>query len=195
MSGGKQSGGTSPGRKDQDGPGMLSKGFQTQDGHGVVNIFCLLSVRVRTHVVSTTVCAKGSVHTLTCCTHIVVHIARAHFVCAHPHMFMRVRSNASKFNMFRNSSSRSVPIPSSGNFPLSAVRSRLRSAGGVSHKSLLTAAIHPASELSFPGLDPCSDSLPLGVPAVKLDATPGLISDSPIFFFFKPTSGSGTVCS
>ena len=36
MIGGKQTGGTSPGRRDQDGPGMKSEGFQTQDGHTVM---------------------------------------------------------------------------------------------------------------------------------------------------------------
>ena len=77
---------------------------------------------------------------------------------------------------------------------LTAVTSRLSSAVGVSHKRLLTAAIQPASELSF-ALDPCSDSLLLGVSAVELDATPGLISGSPTFLFFKPTSGSGTISS
>ena len=30
------------------------------------------------------------VHTLTCCTHNFLHITRAHFVCAHPHIFMRL---------------------------------------------------------------------------------------------------------
>ena len=78
--------------------------------------------------------------------------------------------------MFRNSSSRPAFNSSSGNFPLSAVRSRLRSTIGVSHKSLLTAAMHPASKFSFPALDPCKNSHLLGVSAVKLDAPPGLIS-------------------
>ena len=35
----------------------------------------------------------------------------------------------------------------------------------------------------------------LGVSAVKHDAPPGLISGSPNFLFFKPTSGSGTISS
>ena len=60
--------------------------------------------------------------------------------------------------MFCNSSSRPAFNSSSGNFPLSAVRSRLRSTVGTSHKKLLTAAILPANELSF-ALDPCPDSL------------------------------------
>ena len=77
-----------------------------------------------------------------------------------------------------------------GNCPLSAVQSRLRSTDGVSHKSLLTATMHPARKLSFSALDPRSDSLLLGVSAVKLDAPPGLISGSPIFLFFKLASGS-----
>ena len=50
----------------------------------------------------------------------------------------------------------------------------------------------PANELSF-ALDPCSDSLLLGVSAVELDALPGLISGSPIFLFFKFASGSSTI--
>ena len=91
-------------------------------------------------------------------------------------------SNASKFNMFCNSSSRPTFNSSSGNCPLSAVRSRLRSTVGMSHRRLLTAATQPANELSF-ALDPCSDSLLLGVSAVELDASPGLISGSPISSF------------
>ena len=86
--------------------------------------------------------------------------------------------------MFCNSSSRPAFNSSSGNFPLSAVRSRLRSTVGMSHERLLTAAIQPANELSF-ALYPCSDSLLLGVSAVELDAPPGLISGSPIFLFFQ----------
>ena len=71
--------------------------------------------------------------------------------------------------MFRNSSSRPAFNLSSGNFPFSAVQSRLRSTDGVSHKSLLTAAIHPANKLSFSALDPCSDSHLLCVSAVNPD--------------------------
>ena len=96
--------------------------------------------------------------------------------------------------MFCNSSSRPAFNSSSGNFPLSAVRSRLRSTVGASHKRLLTAAIQPANELSF-ALDPCSDSPLLGVSAVKLDGPPGLIPGSPIFLFFKLASGSSTISS
>ena len=63
---------------------MKSEGFQSQDGHGVM-IFALflLVVRVRTHEAATTVCATGGVHTLICCTHIFLHIARALCICAH----------------------------------------------------------------------------------------------------------------
>ena len=57
-------------------------------------------------------------------------------------------------------------------FPLSAVRSRLKSTDGVSQRSLLTAAMHPASKFPFPALDHCSDSHLLGVSAVELDAPP-----------------------
>ena len=62
MVGGKQIGGTSPGRKDQGGLGMKSEAFQTQDGYGVM-IFLLffLVVRVRTIVVATTVYPSHSV--------------------------------------------------------------------------------------------------------------------------------------
>ena len=95
--------------------------------------------------------------------------------------------------MFRSSSSRPAFKSSSGNFPLSAVRSRLRSTDGVSQESLLKAAMRPGSKFSFPALDPCSDSPLLGVSAVKLDAPPELISGSPIFIFFKLTSGFGTI--
>ena len=76
-----------------------------------------------------------------------------------------------------------------GEIPLGAVRSRLRSTDVMSHRSLLTDAMHPASKFSFPALDPCSDT------HQKLDAPPGLISGSPTFLFFKPTSGSGTISS
>ena len=51
--------------------------------------------------------------------------------------------------MFRNSSSRPAFNSSSRNFPLSAVRSRLRSTDGVSQRSLLTAAIHPPVHSHF----------------------------------------------
>ena len=59
--------------------------------------------------------------------------------------------------------------PKSLQLAVSAVRSRLRSTDGVSHKSLLTAAIHPASKLSFSALDHCSDSHLLCVSAVNPD--------------------------
>ena len=42
-------------------------------------------------VVATTVCTTGSVHTVICCTHIFLHIARAQ---SHSHMFMRVHIHA-----------------------------------------------------------------------------------------------------
>ena len=45
----------------------------------------------RTHVVATTVCTTGCVHTLTCCTHIFLHIARAQ---SSSHIFMRVHIHA-----------------------------------------------------------------------------------------------------
>ena len=48
-------------------------------------------------------------------------------------------------------------------------------------------------EFVVPALDPCSDSHLLGVSAVKIDAPSGLISGSPIFLFFKLTSGSRTI--
>ena len=48
-------------------------------------------------------------------------------------------------------------------FQLSAVRSWLRSTDGVSHRSILTAALRPASKFALSALDPCSDSLLLGV--------------------------------
>ena len=59
-------------------------------------------------------------------------------------------SNSSKFDMFRHASSRPAFNSSSGNFPLSAVRSRLWSTDGVSHRSLLTAAMHPPVNSHFP---------------------------------------------
>ena len=102
-------------------------------------------------------------------------------------------SNSSKFNMFRNSSSRPAFNSSSGNFPLSPVRSRLRSTDGVSQRSLLTAAMRPASKFSFPALGTSSDYHLLGVSAVKLDAPPGSTSGSPIFLFLKLTSASCTI--
>ena len=71
---------------------------------------------------------------------------------------------------------------SGGNFPPNAVRSRLRSTEGVSHKSLLTAAIHLSRKLSFSALDPCSDSHLLGVSAFQLDAPLVFISVSPFIF-------------
>ena len=44
-------------------------------------------VRVRTHVVATAVCATGSVHTRTCCTHIFLHRTHTHFLSVHnPHI-------------------------------------------------------------------------------------------------------------
>ena len=59
-----------------------------QDGHGVVSTeFSRQFFGFRTHVVATTVCATGGVHTLTCRTHIFLHMARAQ---SHPHIFMRV---------------------------------------------------------------------------------------------------------
>ena len=45
--------------------------------------------------------------------------------------------------------------------------------------------MHPASKCSLSALDPCSDSHPLGVSAVLLDAPPALISGSPIFLLFQ----------
>ena len=89
--------------------------------------------------------------------------------------------------MFRNSSSRPALNSSSGNFPLSIMRSRLRSTDGVSHWSLLTAAMHLARKFSLTALNPCSDSLLLGVSTVKLDAQ--------IFRFFGMTSGYCTISS
>ena len=59
-----------------------------QDGHGVMNVdFSDRFSGFRTHVVVTTVCTTGGVHTLTCCTHIFLHMARAQ---SHLHIFMRV---------------------------------------------------------------------------------------------------------
>ena len=55
------------------------------------------------------------------------------------HLLIQTRQNSTCFStqvLTLNSSS--------GNFPLSAVRSRLRSTDGVSQRSLLTAAMHPA---------------------------------------------------
>ena len=46
------------------------------------------AVKVRTHVAATTVCATVGVHTLTCCTYMLLHITRAHFclrIVAHLH--------------------------------------------------------------------------------------------------------------
>ena len=72
----KPTGGTSISGNDQDGHGMMKsdtfKGF-------------------RTHVVATTVCTTVSVHTLTCCTHIFLHRARAQ---SHLHIFTRVHIHA-----------------------------------------------------------------------------------------------------
>ena len=54
-----------------------------------------LVVGFRTHVVATTVCVRREVYTLTCCARTCsLHIARAHLVCAHPHIFMRVQTHA-----------------------------------------------------------------------------------------------------
>ena len=93
--------GTSTGKKDQDGHGMMKsenfRGFRTQttkwkkcqDGHGVMNDYFSwqgfldrVFEGVRTHVLVTTVCTTGVVHTLTCRTHIFPHLARAQ---SHPH--------------------------------------------------------------------------------------------------------------
>ena len=40
-------------------------------------------------------------------------------------------------------------------------------------RSFLTTAMRPANKFSFPALDPLSDSILLGVSAVKFDAPPG----------------------
>ena len=47
--------------------------------------------RFRTHVVVTTECTTEGVHTLTCCTHIFLHIACAQ---SHLYIFMRVHIHA-----------------------------------------------------------------------------------------------------
>ena len=65
MIGGKQTSGISPSGKDQDGQEV----FFSSEGS-----------------------CEGGAHTLICCTHIFLHIARAHFICAHPHIFMRAHS-------------------------------------------------------------------------------------------------------
>ena len=73
------------------------------------------------------------------------------------------------------------------------MRFRPKSTDGVSQRSLLTAAMHPAKKFSFSALDRCSDSHLFGVSAVELAAPPALISGSPMFLFFKLTSSSGTI--
>ena len=94
----KPTDGTSTSKKGQDRHGMrIFKGFRTQttnwsffcqDGHGVMNVdFSDRFSGFRTHVVVTTVCTTAGVHTLTCCTHIFLHMARAQ---SHLHIFMRV---------------------------------------------------------------------------------------------------------
>ena len=81
---GKPAGGTSASEKDQDGHGMMkSKDFFSKKN--------IIFEGCRTHVVATTVCPTGSVHTLTCCTHIFLHMARAQ---SHLHIFMRVHIHA-----------------------------------------------------------------------------------------------------
>ena len=62
--------------------------FFCQDGHGVMNVdFSDRFSGFRTHVVVTTACTTAGVQTLTCCTHIFLHMARAQ---SHLHIFMRV---------------------------------------------------------------------------------------------------------
>ena len=94
----KPTDGTSTSEKDHDGHGMMKSAnfkrvpnpnnefdiFFCQHGHGVMNDFFLDRVFstefffcARTHVVATTVCTTGSVHALTCCTHIFLSTARS----------------------------------------------------------------------------------------------------------------------
>ena len=96
--------------------------------------------------------------------------------------------------MFLNSSSRPAFNASSGNFPFCAVPSWLRSTDGVSHKTSLTAAMRPVNKLLLSAFDACSDSLTSDVSAVKLDAPPVLISDSPVFSFLQTDFKLSRVC-
>ena len=92
MIGGKQTSGPIPGGRDQKELGLKSEGILSRwsrsDEFFVFDFSVVVKthvvVEVRTHVAATTVCATGRVHTLTCCTHIFLHITRAQFVCAHP---------------------------------------------------------------------------------------------------------------
>ena len=77
MIGGKQTCGPSPGERDQKtrrkSEGFLSKWSWSDDFSVFFFDFLAAGVVptvVRTHVVPITVCATGSVHTLTCCTYI-----------------------------------------------------------------------------------------------------------------------------
>ena len=54
----------------------------------------------------------------------------------------------------------------------------------MSHNNLLTAAVLQST------FDACQDYSLLGVSAVRLDAPPGMTSDSPVFLFFGLVSGS-----
>ena len=81
----------------------------SQDGHGVMGfLFRIFSSRVvltgvRSHVVATTVCATGDVHTLTCCTHIFL----VYVHCAYTsHILVRVtHMHGSRVSAVRMSSS------------------------------------------------------------------------------------------
>ena len=85
----KSTDGTSTSEKDQDGHGMVKSAIFL----GVMNIIYLTEFfeGFRTHVAPIKVSTTGSVHTLFCCTHIFLHIARAQL---HLHIFMRVHTHA-----------------------------------------------------------------------------------------------------
>ena len=92
MSGGKHTGGTSLGGKDQDGPGRKSEGFQTQDGHGVMKFSSSEGSHPRSS--NYRVCDGGCSHTHLLHTHFSAHGAciiclrtSAHVhACAHTRM-------------------------------------------------------------------------------------------------------------
>ena len=76
----KQTSGPRPSERDQKNRKEVWR-YSLKDGNGVMSFFLFFltvgvaPTGVRTHVVATTVCATGCVHTLTCCTHILlVHI-------------------------------------------------------------------------------------------------------------------------
>ena len=106
MNDGKPTNGTSTSKKDQDGHGMMKSEnfyrgpnpddelkdfFDEMVMEWWMLIFSDIFLGVRTHVVATAVCTTGCVHTLTCCTHIFLHIARAQ---SSSHIFMRVHIHA-----------------------------------------------------------------------------------------------------